>query len=127
MDKRVNPAYQQIWIRDSAFWGGLAMALLSAIVLEIMRGVWNVPWSNTTLGLMLGFIVTGIILCTATIRKVNFYTFTNLSGTPLFSIARSGKEKEAFKSFVSHIVGAANIAQSFSEHQGAVDAAARRD
>ena len=113
--KNINPVYQQIRIRDKAFWSGVIMSVLAAVVLEILHSVLEVPWSHSTAGLMLVFIVSGILLCSATVRKVEFYTFTNRSGTPEFSIARPRKNKEVFDSFISNLVAAINNAQEIRE------------
>ncbi|MFC1634946.1 hypothetical protein ACFL5Z_08895 [Planctomycetota bacterium] len=125
--RNINPVYQQISVRDSSFWAGIIMSVISAIVLEALRSIWQVPWSNLILVLMLGFVVTGIILCLATIRKVEFYTFTNLSATPVLSIAKSKKDRNSFDAFISHLVTSIKETQDISEHQGVVDAATRCD
>ena len=113
----INPMHQQISVRDSSFWAGIIILVISAVVLEALRSIWQVPWSNPTLGLMLVFIVTGIILCIATIRKVEFYTFTNLSGTPVLSVAKSKKDRKSFDAFISHLVTSIKKTQDNNEHQ----------
>lgn len=106
--KDVTPAYEEIWQRDKTFWAGLAMAGLSAIVLQILRDVLGLSWSHFTPGLMSVFVVSGLLLCCVTARKVEFYTFRNTSGVPLFSVARAGKSKSEFDQFISTIVATIN-------------------
>ena len=115
--RNINFAYHQVSVRDSNFWSGIIISVISAIVLEALRSIWHVPWSNLVPVLMLVFIVTGIILCIATIRKVEFYTFTNLSGTPVLSIARSNKDRKSFDAFISHLVTSIKKTQDNKEHQ----------
>jgi len=66
---------------------------------------------------MLGLVMTGIILCIATIRKVEFYTFINISGTPVLSIARPKKDRNYFDAFISHLVTSIKEVQNNNENQ----------
>lgn len=106
--KNVSPVYQRIWQREKTFWGGVAISLLAAAALEILRTVWELPWSHPTSGLMAVFIMSGVLLCCATARKVEYYLFTNAAGASLFDVARAGKRKSEFDGFISQLVATIN-------------------
>lgn len=102
--KNMNPLYQQIAQRDCSFWAGIYMMVIPGVILTALHSIWKVSWVNLASCLMLVFTVSGGVLCLATIKKVTHYTFTNLAGIPVLSIAKPKKTEEEFESFISDLI-----------------------
>jgi len=64
--KDLNPDYQKLKLRDKSFWAGLWVALVPAILLQILISVFHMKFDNPVFGLMIGLVVTGLLLCAVT-------------------------------------------------------------
>ncbi len=103
--KKLSPDYQKLRVREKAFWAGIWMVTIPLLLLEILTSVFSVTFANPIIGLMIVFPISGILLCVATFRKVEFYSFSNSSGIAVLDIARAGKDKEKFEAFVEQLIG----------------------
>jgi len=101
---KLNPVCQKLWIRDQMFWVGMLLTVIPAIVAEILVSAFGIEWSNKAVGLMFCLAISGVLLCLATVRKVEFFCFVNNQGIPTLTIARSGKQKKDFDSFIEKLV-----------------------
>jgi len=110
--KDLNPDYQKLKAREKSFWAGLWVALVPAILLEILVSVFHITFVNPVFGLMICLVVTGLLLCAVTVKKVEYYRFTNSSGIHVLDIARVGKDKQKFDGFIICIVDSTRKAKA---------------
>jgi uncharacterized membrane protein YqjE len=104
----IKPHFEKIRVREPAFMGGVGMVLAALLIMFILHSVFDVLITNKVMGFMIILVVSGFLLCAATFRKVEFYRFKNLSDTVVLDIARSGKDKNRFDSFVEKIISCIN-------------------
>jgi hypothetical protein len=102
--KDLDPNYEKLRVREKAFWSGIGLIIIPLVIAEILSSAFKVPFENPVMGLMLCFAVCGAVTCVVTFRKVEFYLFKNSSGIAVLDIARSGKNKNHFETFVEQVV-----------------------
>lgn len=102
----LSPLCQKLWIRDKMFWAGIILVGIPAIMAKILMSAFGIEWSNEAVGLMFALAISGVLLCLATVRKVEFCSFSNNHGIPTLAIAKSGKQKEDFGTFIERLVSA---------------------
>jgi hypothetical protein len=95
-----EPRYYQLNIRNGAFMGGLAMAVLSFVGCDILVAGLKMTFAQDAPVMMAGFGVSGLILAAATYRKVEYLVFKNQAGGTVMDIARSGKQAAQLDSFI---------------------------
>ena len=102
--KGLDPNYQKVKVRENMFWSGIGLIIIPLVIAEILSSAFEISFVNPVMGLMLCFAVCGAVMCVVTFRKVEFYQFKNSSDIVALDIARSGKDKEHFDTFVEQVV-----------------------
>ncbi len=104
--KNLNPIHQKIKVRNNNFLAGLGMSSVSAILLLILVSVFHVKFDSLVFVIISCAIVAGLLFCASTIKKVEYYRFTNLSDINVLDIARTGKDRQKFDEFITQLVDA---------------------
>lgn len=102
--KDLKVEHQIIKNRDGTFWGGILCAFFAFIAMNILSSAFSITFENSVMGMLLVVLISGVLLCIVTFKKIEFYQFQNHNGVVLFDIGRSGKEKHNFDNFVSKLV-----------------------
>lgn len=111
----INPDFSIIRIRDKAFWSGIWLMLGASLVHALLTTVFGVTYEYKVLGAFIVIGLAGAVLCLATFRKIEFYSFKNLAGITVLDIARSGSEKSKFDSFIKKLVHAIDQSKQVAE------------
>ncbi len=95
----LTPEFARVRARYSGFFAGLAIMTSSAVLAFVVAQI-SAKDPFEAVG-FLGFVgLIGFLLSAATAAKVEWVTFASDAGVTLLTIARAGKEKARFDSFV---------------------------
>ena len=100
---RIDPRVIRMHVRHGSFWAGLCLAVVGFFGYEILTAGFKLNPFEFPAGLPLGLGVTGIALCLATARKVEFARFESDAGVAVLDIARAGPDRAKFDEFVSKL------------------------
>ncbi len=100
----LDPNYDRMHHRNPIIIGGMIFAVIGFATASVLNAAFSVSLLNPGLVLMLVIGGTGLALCAATWRKVEFIRFRGPSGTSILDIARAGPNAERFDSFVAALV-----------------------
>jgi hypothetical protein len=116
----LQPHYDTIRTRESIFNTGLWMIFISGLYFAINRIFgYNLLWGYLAL-LFLG--LPGLSLSLLTLRKVQFARFKSDSWALVLDIAKSGKDRKKFDSFVNQVLEQIKQSKSKAQQLIAADA-----
>ncbi len=96
----IDPVPNRLWVRHSAFWGGVWMLLIAATVDTVLISSFHVAPESDGAGLVGCMGMAGLVLALATIRKVEFISFKNVAGMTVLDFARSGPDAAKLDEFI---------------------------
>lgn len=96
--------YARLRVRHPACLVGAGGAIFACVVRELLVGPLQLPWFDERSGFATALVVSGLVLCLATIRKVEFVRFTTQSGVVALDVARAGPDRAHFDEFVGAVV-----------------------
>ena len=98
------PLFERSNVRNAGFIGGLYLALIGFVICTALVSGFHMSFENITVVLFLGFGITGLVLMTATYKKVEFLRFKNHGGVGVLDLARAGKDAAQLDAFIEALV-----------------------
>ncbi len=115
---RLNPDYSRLRIREAGFMAGVWLILISLLLSGILIAGFKFPVEHPLVLLVLIQPVAGLVLCLATLRKVDFARFQNDDGIVVLDVARAGKTRSAFDPFIKALVDTIRKTKEIAEQHG---------
>ena len=106
----LRPEPNEVRVRPKEFGVGLGM-LVAAVGLALFaisgRGMAPPRDDKTSLWLSLAAacLIVGLAILSKTFRKIEFTQFVSNHGRPLLDVARAGRQRASFDSFVETLIG----------------------
>ncbi len=101
---RIHPQVIKLWVRNRVFWVGTWIATIGLISATLLVKGFNVDPFSYAPGALGVIGMSGIALCLATARMVEFARFESDAGVAVLDIARQGPDVERFDQFIEQVL-----------------------
>jgi hypothetical protein len=115
---RLNPDYSRLRVRETGFMSGVCLILISLLLTGILIAGFKLPVEHPLVLLVIIQPVAGLVLCLATLRKVDFARFQNDDGIVVLDVARAGKSKSGFDPFIEALADTIRKSKEVAEQHG---------
>lgn len=110
---RLLPQFQRVWVRSELFMFGVWQFLVGCVACAVVPEIAELAFPlDHPKRLALGIAVAGFVWSLFTYRRIEYACFLWDSGIFAFDIARAGKQRQEFESFLASITQQIQIARS---------------
>lgn len=106
----LTPSFARLRSRHRAFFGGIWIMVGSSILAYVVGAI-SQKNSSEVVGFFCALGIAGLVLLLATAKKVEWVQFNTDAGVTVLTIARAGKEKDKFDSFVEALTSQITVAR----------------
>ena len=100
----LNHVPNRVWVRSKAFQTGFWILFSAGILWGVFSGNFSHSLRTTKAFIVAAEAVTGLGLMLATVRRIEYVSFTSLAGVTVLDVARSGPDKAQFDVFTQHLI-----------------------